>query len=217
MGQYIELMKGDEFNIADNYSFIIVVSLINLLYGVGLPILFPLTLFAWITQYAFNWVSITHAQRSPMMDNHSNKNAIFFLKWGVHLYTFAGYWFLTNRQIFYNDVHAITWWSQVEITNHSIYNIQFDYTFPLLIVAFGILTIMLLHSCGIIFVKAAFDDTIKEELRSFENLYSFQDSLNVEDIDWIIMEEKQVQDRLGYFRLNDKQLRSFQDGRNKRL
>lgn len=54
MGQYVELMKGDEFNIADNYSLIVVVVLINLLYGVGLPILFPLTLFAWISQYAFN-------------------------------------------------------------------------------------------------------------------------------------------------------------------
>jgi len=47
-------MKGDEFNLADNYSFIIVVVLTNLLYGVGLPILFPLTLLAWIFLYIFN-------------------------------------------------------------------------------------------------------------------------------------------------------------------
>lgn len=32
-----------------------------------------------------------------MMDNKMNKNAIVFLKWGVNLYTFAAYWFLTNR------------------------------------------------------------------------------------------------------------------------
>jgi len=58
MGQYIDLMKGDEFNLADNYSYIIVLVLINLLYGVGLPILFPLTLIAWIFQYGLNWISI---------------------------------------------------------------------------------------------------------------------------------------------------------------
>ena len=49
LGQYIELRKGDEFSLVDNYSYITVVMLLNLLYGVGIPLLFPLTLFAWIS------------------------------------------------------------------------------------------------------------------------------------------------------------------------
>ena len=79
-----------------------------------------------------------------MTDNKMNKNSIVFLKWGVNLFTFSAYWFLTNRQIFYNDVTSISRRSEVEITNHSIYNIPLDYSFPLLVIAFVILTVMCL-------------------------------------------------------------------------
>jgi len=151
-----------------------------------------------------------------MVDNKMNKNAIVFLKWGVNLYTFAAYWFLTNRQIFYNDISPISRWSAIEITNHSIYNIPFDYTFPLLLVAFVILITMSLQACGLICVWAAFDDSIKEELRGVENLFSFYDSLSLDDIDWILSEEKYIVEKLGYFKMSDKQKNSYHFGKIKR-
>ena len=58
IGQYIEIWKGEEFSLSDNYSYITVLVLMNLLYGAGIPILFPLTLFAWISIYIFNKYSI---------------------------------------------------------------------------------------------------------------------------------------------------------------
>ena len=67
-----------------------------------------------------------------MINDRLNKNAIKTLKWAVHLYTFAGYWFLTNRQIFYDDATPKSRRSDLEITHHTIYHFEFDHTFPLL-------------------------------------------------------------------------------------
>lgn len=60
IGSYVELCKGDEFSLSDNYSYITVLVLMNLLYGAGIPILFPLTLFAWISLYFFNKYQIVY-------------------------------------------------------------------------------------------------------------------------------------------------------------
>jgi hypothetical protein len=98
IGGYVELIANEEMALFDCYSHIIVIVLINMLYGVGIPVLFPLTLFAWISLYVFGRVAtVYYYKKSPMMDNSMNKNAIIILKWAVHLYTLAGYWFLTNR------------------------------------------------------------------------------------------------------------------------
>ena len=51
MGQYINKMSGSENDIFDRYSFIMMVIFINMFYGVGLPLLFPLTLIALIILY----------------------------------------------------------------------------------------------------------------------------------------------------------------------
>ena len=63
---------------------------------------------------------------------------------------------------------------------------------------------MSLQACGLICVRAAFDDSIKEELRGVENLFSFYDSLSLDDIDWILSEEKYIVEKLGYFKMSDK-------------
>jgi len=107
IGAYVKMISSEDSPLFDCYSFLIVIVLVNMYFGVGLPILFPLTLFAFLSHYIFRRLAtVYYFKKSPMMDNKMNKNAIMILKWSVHLYTFAGYWFLTNRQIFYNDVTA---------------------------------------------------------------------------------------------------------------
>jgi len=98
IGSYVEMMSGDENELYNSYSWIVVIVLINMLYGVGLPLLFPLTLFAWISSYVFNRLAtVYYFKKTPMMDNSNNKNAIMIMKWAVNFYTLSGYWFLTNR------------------------------------------------------------------------------------------------------------------------
>lgn len=56
MGQYIEVMSNPENDIFDRYAFIMMVIWINMAFGVGLPILFPLTLIALLSLYVFERV-----------------------------------------------------------------------------------------------------------------------------------------------------------------
>jgi hypothetical protein len=145
IGQYLEVISNPENEIFDRYAFILMMIYINMFFGVGLPVLFPLTLVALVTFYvAERILQVYWYRKSPMFSDYLNRNAIRTLKWAVHLYTFSGYWFLTNRQIFYNEVFATARRSDREITNHSIHNIPMDQTFPLLLLSvalFGFMTV----------------------------------------------------------------------------
>lgn len=217
MGQYIDKMSGSENDIFDHYSFIMVVVFINMYFGVGLPLLFPLTLIAILFLYIFErLLTIYWYKKSAMINDRLNKNAIKTLKWAVHLYTFAGYWFLTNRQIFYDDVEPKARRSDTDITNHTIYHIEIDRTFPLLIFSFGLLAYMIFYLVFSFVWSMIKSDTMNQYLRSVEDLYSFYDSVDQHDLKTLILEEEHMRHRLGYPKISDNSLKQYKLSRLKR-
>jgi hypothetical protein len=140
ISQYVRIHSNPENEIFDRYAFVLMMIFINMAFGVGLPILFPLTLMALVSLYVFERLfQVYWYQKSVMIIDFLNKNAIRSLKWAVHLYTTFGYWYITNKQIFYNDVTATMRKSDREITNHTIFNIPIDQTFPLFVFALVLL------------------------------------------------------------------------------
>lgn len=77
MGQYIDKMSGPTNDIFDGYSYIMVIIWINMLFGVGLPLLFPLTLISAIVTYGFEKIKTVYwYKKSAMLNDRLNKNAI---------------------------------------------------------------------------------------------------------------------------------------------
>lgn len=207
IAQYANLVSGCENFFYDRYSNLTVIIWVNMMYGVGLPLLFPLTLFSIVLQYIIEkLLTVYYYRKSPMLDEKINHNAYTTLKWAVHVYTFTGYWMLSNKQIFGNDVTPINRKDELEITNHSLFNIPYDHAYPLLVCAILILFTQLLQEVFIIigrlvFVKEAVDDYL-----SYEELLPFPESLYEHDLDTAIAEEEHVRSRLGYSKLNEKLL-----------
>lgn len=152
-----------------------------------------------------------------MVNDRLNKNAIKTLKWAVHLYTFSGYWFLTNRQIFYDDVEPKARRSDLDITHHNIFKFEFDHSFPLLIFSIMLLGYMILYHLISFIVSIATHDTMNVYLRSVEGLYSYYDSLDQHDLKTLILEEENMRDQLGYQKVTNSALIEYKKSRLKRL
>lgn len=217
MGQYIDKRSGGENDIFDQYSFVMMVIFINMYFGVGLPMLFPLTLIFIIILYVLErFLTVYWYKKSAMINDRLNKNAIKTLKWAVHFYTFAGYWFLTNRQIFYDDAFPVARRSDPEITNHTAFYVEVDRTFPLLVFSFFLLAYMIFHNVYGFIWSVIKSDTMNVFLRSVEDLYTYYDSLDPHDLKTIILEEENMRNALGYQKMGNDALREYKNSRNKR-
>lgn len=217
IGQYIDIHSGPENDIFDGYSYIMVITWINMFFGVGLPLLFPLSLLSFIINYLFERIlQVYWYKKSAMINDRLNKNAIKTCMWAVHLYTFGGYWYLTNRQIFYNDAEPKARRSDMEITNHTIFHIEIDQTFPLLIFSFLLLAYMLFYLVSSFVWSLIKTDTMNIFLRSVEDLYTYYDSLDQHDLKTLILEEENNRSQLGYAKTSDTSFKSYKLSRLKR-
>ena len=76
---------------------------VTFLFGPGLPILFPIALFAMIVLYCTNRYALAYMNRKPpTYDYKMNRTAILLLGWAPTLYICMGAWLYSNQQTFFN-------------------------------------------------------------------------------------------------------------------
>jgi len=111
MSAYRDLYSGPEYVIHFKYSGILNIMYITMMYGLGMPLLFPVAAFNFANQYLCERIVVAFCVRQPpALDDKLTKNALDKLKWSPILFLFNGYWMLSNRQIFENK------WSFIENT-----------------------------------------------------------------------------------------------------
>ena len=75
--QYIDLYSGPEFVMHVRYSSVLNVTFVTMLYGPGLPILFPIAAFSYFTYYCSERYALAYIyQMPPAMDDMMTKNAL---------------------------------------------------------------------------------------------------------------------------------------------
>lgn len=68
-----------------------------MLYGPGIPILFPITLVTLVTLYVVERLMLTYSyQRPPMFDESVNKDTIKMISASPILYAASASWFFSN-------------------------------------------------------------------------------------------------------------------------
>jgi hypothetical protein len=103
MGAYKDLYSGSDYVIHFKYSGILNIVYITMMYGVGMPILFPIAAFNFINQYICERIIVAYFMKQPpALDDKLTKNALDMLKYAPLIMLFNGYWMLSNRQIFEN-------------------------------------------------------------------------------------------------------------------
>jgi hypothetical protein len=101
MSAYRELYSGPEYFIHFKYSGILNIMFITMMYGLGMPILFPVAAFNFLNQYLCERIIVAYTvKQPPALDDKLTINALEKLKLSPILFLFNGYWMLSNRQIF---------------------------------------------------------------------------------------------------------------------
>ena len=97
------------------FSGVLNVTYVTMLYGVGLPILFPIAFVSYFVFWATERYQVAYTyQLPPSMDDRMTANAMRLFNYTPILFLFNGYWMLSNRQIFQNDIN------QLEFSNNQM-------------------------------------------------------------------------------------------------
>lgn len=181
------------------YSAIMNIVFITMMFGAGLPLLFPLASFSLLLMYMLEKYEIYYVfQQPPAYDEKLNNAVLANLdKAPIFLLSF-GYWFLTNLQMTSNDyLEPIESLSDTFKSQH----IWSDYWNPLYAYhagPAGSLLIMLYLYIGYLMfstpISAIFnafiDDMSIEELCIDEKIDVYQNCLDQDDKDYTLMEEE---------------------------
>jgi len=77
------------------YSLILSTTFITMMYGVALPILFPIAAFTFANLLLMERVLITYwHSKPPMYDDKLNTQTLNLMRWAPVVLCFFGYWFL---------------------------------------------------------------------------------------------------------------------------
>lgn len=136
--QYVDVQTGPEYMIHFRYSAILNFSFVCMMYGVGLPLLFPISLFAYTVLYLVERFCVFYYYKQPpMFDDAMTRNTLRILNWAPLLYCLFGYWMIGNNQIFSNLVFPIDHSTDVIKSGHTIVSdverIAWDQSLPLLV------------------------------------------------------------------------------------
>lgn len=119
MAQHKALWSGGDYIIHFKYSAILNISYITMLYGMGMPALFPCAALNFFNQYMVERIIVAWYMKAPAaMDDSLTRNCISKLRFAPMIFLINGYWMLGNVQIFKNVWHFIGDSSQSMISKH---------------------------------------------------------------------------------------------------
>ena len=97
MNSYKDELKGNELLIYRRYSYILVIFYITMMYGIGMPILFPLAAISFIVLWVVERYDVAKNVRQPPTTRYSFLNIVMHeLRWGPLLLLINSYWIVTN-------------------------------------------------------------------------------------------------------------------------
>lgn len=192
----MDLYTGPDYIVHYKYSGILNVTYVTMLYGLGLPMLFPIAFLSYFIFWATERYQIAYTyQLPPAMDDKMTVNAMKLLSYTPILFLFNGYWMLSNRQIFDNVVNSLTkstdqmssahGWSSVASMNHAS---------PMLMIALAFIVITVLR-VGFYDTMMKWGFTISTNtIEVDENLPNFFQSVKLSDADWLVKESNYLRD-----------------------
>jgi len=102
------------------YALILSTSFITFMFGLALPLLYPIAAFTFLNLYLMERVLVTYWHpKPPMYDDKLNKKTLSIISWAPIFLCFFGYWFLGQPQIFDNMTTTKEYTYDKTITNHT--------------------------------------------------------------------------------------------------
>lgn len=177
---YAELNSGAEHLLFEKYPRLVNIVMVSMMYAFGLPIFLIITFFCLIISYIVDKIIVAYYHRKPpLYDDTLNLTSVHFLKWGAVIYTMIGYWMISNRQMFENNLTPKEYQDQIAEYNHYPSDDP-TYNFQLVIKWYAIILFlaMLIYDVFIGWFNMCMKSTAKKELKGKENLLGKVQSSN---------------------------------------
>lgn len=218
--QYVELYSGPVFFIHYKYSSILNITFVTMMYGMGLPVLFPIATLSLFTLYCMEKLMLHYAYREPpMYDERLNKNALGILTWAPLLFLGFGYWMLSSKQLIGNEgLQTIMDTNKPRTAEHYIGDQFKGHAFssinpasPLLITFWSLLVLTVFRN---IIYKALLTVLPFLHIGNFEideDLDNYFNTIDDEDRNWSIKEEENARNVLGMTITTDETMQRFRE------
>ena len=192
----MDLYTGPEYIVHYKYSGILNVTYVTMLYGLGLPALFPIAFLSYFIFWATERFQIAYFyQLPPAMDDKMTKNALNKLAYTPMIFLMNGYWMLSNRQIFQNVICSKTYSTEQMNSAHGWSTLdEVSQATPLLFFSFAFVAITFLR-IGFYDTLTAWGFTISSStIEVDENLPNFFEAVKLSDADWLIKENNYMKE-----------------------
>lgn len=192
MAVYRDLYSGGDYVIHFKYSGILNIVYLTCMYGVGMPILFPLAALNFVNAYICERIVVAYFMKQPpALDDKLTKNALEMIKYAPLLMLFNGYWMISNQQIFKNTYSFIEDTTKRMISQH-YFTWDVNWATPaLLMCGASIFLILIQKILGERLMKLGFTLQAKE-IEVDEDLPPFLTTVKLSQANEIVAEEKNM-------------------------
>ena len=120
VGQYVALYSGPSYIVHFKYSTVFNSVYVTMLYGVGLPIMFPIAVLSMSIFWCLERYQMAYNYQLPQsLDDRLTKNAVRILKFSPVMLLGNGFWMLGQTQIFDGWVNVKATSLEFMPTSHS--------------------------------------------------------------------------------------------------
>lgn len=179
------------------YAHLLVVVFVTMMYGIAIPILFPIAALAVFILYAVEKSMLFYAYRlPPMYDERMSQSVINTLYYAPLFMLSFGYWMASNKQLLSNDhLEAKDRMSDPDITGHTIQSmfqggIKEGPAWPLIILFVALLANLVFGSKLMKTLYTCFPNLEIGDVTLDEDIENYWVSLDEKDREWAIGEDK---------------------------
>lgn len=133
------------------------------------------------------------------MDDKMTTNAMWLLSFTPILFLFNGYWMLSNRQMFSNEVNQVSR-STDEMSSAHFWSTlpQLNQATPMLMISIAFVVITVLRNSFYKMLQKWGFTISSNEIEVDENLPSFYKAVKLSDADWIVKENQYLEDNYSF-------------------
>jgi len=183
---------------------------VTFLFGIGLPILFPVAAGAYTVLFLCEKTMIYYSYRMPpTYDDKLNKGILSLMTWAPALLLSFGFWMLSNKQLVSNsNVYEFTYTDDTEITGHDWTEVFTSDAYatnpamPLLVIFWIVFSVTLFRNSIWGLITKAFKFMRVGELELDEGLPNYFNTLDEHDRNWSLKEEENCKELMKFNIIN---------------
>ena len=208
--QYVNLYSGPQHLMHFKYAAILNTVWVTFMFGLALPMLFPIAAFTFFNYYLCEKFLLTYYyQKPPMYDEKLNNTALAWAKYAPLLMMVFGYWIMGNKQIFANLIIPLEYTSGTLTGHYGTPDVGQE--LPLFIVGWCLIAYFFIWN-PLLFCCRKKGNCMKTDDDSVENenLGSYFECVSTKDKKCWLAEEVYNRNKLGIETMNDETLGKIQ-------